>query len=94
MRRFLAWELALLILSGLFLGTTLGVWISQQFIPLLQTGVRQADLVPPYLVEIAWSAIGQIYILFGLMFVLAFSVLSLFLQRMKIFQAVKLGETI
>ena len=94
MMGFIAWELGLLIASGLALGTSAGIWVSQQFIPFLQTGTRQADFVPPYLVEIAWSAIGQIYILFGLLFICAFGVLSLLLQRMKVFEAVKLGETI
>ncbi|MEM7331778.1 MAG: FtsX-like permease family protein [Chloroflexota bacterium] len=94
MMRFVAWELALLILSGLGLGTGLGVWISQQFVPFLQTGRRQTDFVPPYLVEIAWPAISQVYILFGLLFLLAFGVLSLLLWRMRIFEAIKLGETV
>lgn len=94
MMRFVAWELGLLITSGLLLGTALGVWISQQFIPLLQTGTRQADLVPPYLVEIAWPAIIQIYVLLGLLFLAAFAALSLLLQRMKLFEVVKLGETV
>lgn len=94
MMGFLAWELGLLIASGLALGTVLGVWISQQFIPLLQTGTRTADFVPPYLVEIAWPAIWQIYILFGLLFVAAFGLLSWRLQNMRVFEAVKLGETV
>lgn len=94
MMRFIAWELGLLIVSGLALGTLLGVWISQQFIPFLQTGSRQADFVPPYLVEIAWPAVSQIYLLFGLLFLAAFGMLSLLLQRMRVFEAVKLGETV
>ena len=94
MMGFIAWELGLLIFSGLTLGTGLGIWISQQFIPLLQTGSRQADFVPPYLVEIAWPAISQIYVLFGLLFLAAFGMLSLLLRRMKVFEAVKLGETV
>lgn len=94
MMGFIAWELGLLIFSGLTLGTLLGVWISQQFIPLLQTGRREVDLVPPYLVEIAWPAIIQIYILFILLFLVAFAVLSLSLQRMKLFETIKLGETV
>lgn len=94
MMAFIAWELGLLIFSGLALGTVLGIWISRQFIPLLQTGVRQTDFVPPYLVEISWPAISQIYVLFGLLFLVAFGVLSLLLRRMKVFEAVKLGETV
>lgn len=94
MMRFLAWELGLLIASGLALGTISGVWMSQRFIPFLQTGRREADFIPPYLVEIAWPAISQIYVLFGLMFLVAFIALSILLQRMKVFEAVKLGETV
>lgn len=91
---FLAFELAFLVLSGLTLGTGLGLLVSHQFIPYLQIGARETDLVPPYLVEIAWPAILEIYVLFGLMFVVALVVLAAALRRMKIFQAIKLGETV
>lgn len=87
-------ETAVLILSGLTLGTILGVWISKLFIPYLQTGSDASDLVPPYLVEIAWPAIFQIYGLFLLLFIVALAMLALMLRRMKIFQAIKLGETV
>ncbi|MCL4263883.1 MAG: FtsX-like permease family protein [Anaerolineae bacterium] len=90
---FVACEMGFLILTGLGLGVLLGSWISQLFIPFLQIGAEASDLVPPYLVEIAWSAVNQIAILFGLLFVVAMAALGLLLRRMKIFQAVKLGET-
>jgi putative ABC transport system permease protein len=89
-----ATETAVLIFTGLTLGTVLGVWISNLFIPYLQTGSNASDLVPPYLVEIAWPAIYQIYGLFLLMFIAALVVLAIMLRRMKIFQAIKLGETV
>jgi putative ABC transport system permease protein len=91
---FLAWELAFLILTGIFLGTGLGVWASDLFIPYLQVGADVVDRTPPFLVEIAWPAIIRIYILFGLLFIGALLVLATLLLRMKIFQAVKLGETV
>jgi putative ABC transport system permease protein len=91
---FVGFELAFLILTGLTLGTVLGTFISRQFIPYLQIGVRQIELVPPYLVEIAWSAVGEIYLLFGFMFVVALILLATILRRMRIFQAIKLGETV
>jgi putative ABC transport system permease protein len=90
---FVACEMGFLILTGLGLGILLGSWVSQLFIPFLQIGAEASDLVPPYLVEIAWTAVNQIAILFGLLFVVAMAVLGLLLRRMKIFQAVKLGET-
>ena len=90
---FLAWELAFLILSGILLGTFLGVFVSELFIPFLQVGPDAAARTPPFLVEVAWPAILRIYALFGLLFIAALGVLIVLLSRMKIFQAVKLGET-
>jgi len=49
--------------------------------------------VPPYLVEIAWPAVFQIYGLFVLLFLAAVAVLTWLLRRMRLFQAIKLGET-
>lgn len=88
------WETAVLIFTGLSLGTLLGIWISKLFIPYLQVGREAADLIPPYLVEIAWPAIYQIYGLFLLLFLAAMILLVVLLRRMKIFQAIKLGETV
>jgi putative ABC transport system permease protein len=94
MTSFLAWELVFLILTGLVVGTVLGAWMSSLFIPYLQVGIGPAARMPPFLVEIAWPAIFRIYALFGLMFVVALVVLAFLLRRMKIFQAIKLGETV
>jgi putative ABC transport system permease protein len=63
------------------------------FIPYLQVGTGPSAQTPPFVVKIAWSAIFRIYALFGLLFVGALGGLAALLLRMKIFQAVKLGET-
>jgi putative ABC transport system permease protein len=60
----------------------------------LQIGTEITARIPPFQVIIAWSAIFRIYALFGFLFVMTLSVLVVKLQRMKIFQAIKLGETI
>ncbi len=93
MTAFLAWELAFLILVGVVVGTGLGAWVSEMFIPYLQVGTGPSAQTPPFVVKIAWSAIFRIYALFGLLFVGALGGLAALLLRMKIFQAVKLGET-
>jgi len=93
MTAFLTWELAFLILIGSAAGTALGGWVSKLFIPYLQVGTDTAAHIPPYLVEIAWPAVFRIYALFGLLFVAALGALAALLLRMKIFQAIKLGET-
>jgi putative ABC transport system permease protein len=91
---FLAWELAVLILVGLAAGTGLGVLVSRLFIPYLQVGTTCAAQVPPYVVIIAWPEILRIYALFVGLFVVALGGLALLLVRIKIFEAIKLGETI
>jgi putative ABC transport system permease protein len=78
----------------MLVGALIGITASQLFIPFLQ--VRRADrpLVPPFVVQIAWEQISIIYIVFGAMLLIAVIVMMMLLQRMKLFQAVKLGEAI
>lgn len=94
MTAFLAWELAFVVLLGLGAGTVLGATISNVYIPFLQVGADERALFPPYMVEIAWPAIFRIYGLFGALFVGALTILAVMLLRMKVFQAIKLGETV
>ena len=89
----LAAELAFLVLLGIGVGTALGVFASRLFVPFLQIGASTQSQYPPFQIEIAWLSIAQIYVLFALLFVGALAVLSSLLVRMKIFQAIKLGET-
>ena len=62
------------------------------FVPLLHTGIGKSDLIPPFAVQIAWEQLWTIYAVFGAMFVIAVVVLVVLLIRIKIFEAVKLGE--
>jgi putative ABC transport system permease protein len=87
-------ELSILLGMGLATGTILGVGVSNLFIPYLQVGTEQTARVPPFLVQIDWSSVLSIYMLFILLFAAALLILSILLLRMKIFQAIKLGETI
>ncbi len=91
---FLAAELAFLIVMGGMIGTVLGVWISNLFIPYLQIGADPASQIPPYVVYVAWPAILRVYALFGLLFVVALGTLVVLLRRMRIFMAIKMGETV
>lgn len=89
----LAWELVSLIAIGMSAGTALGVWVSRWFIPYLQVGVDVTARFPPFMITIAWPAITRIYLVFGALFVVALCGLTVSLVRMKLFQAVKLGES-
>ncbi len=94
MATYLAFEMIFLVLFGGAVGATLGVWMSTKFIPYLQIGTDVASRVPPFKIIIAWNAILQIFGLFGILFALTLIVLVILLERMKIFQAIKLGETV
>ncbi|MCB8946757.1 MAG: FtsX-like permease family protein [Ardenticatenaceae bacterium] len=94
MTALVGWELVLLILSGVVLGTVLGIGVSRLFIPYLQIGTSTTALVPPFVVEIAWDAVSQVYVLFVMLFIVALISLVLLGMRMKIFMAIKLGETV
>jgi putative ABC transport system permease protein len=92
MAGYLAGEQAVLILAAGGVGTALGIWASSLFIPYLQVGAGKTSQVPPFVVQIAWEQLWTIYAVFGAMFVIAVVVLLGLLMRMKIFEAVKLGE--
>jgi len=90
----LAWEQALLIGVGMLGGTLIGVSASLLFIPFLQVRGGQHPQTPPFVVQIAWEQIGIIYLVFGVMLMGAILLTIGLLRRMKLFQAVKLGEAV
>lgn len=80
--------------AGIALGSYLGLLSSHLFIPFFQIGYEQADLVPPFIVQIAWDDVTAL-VLAMLAMVLAAAVGTLWLLvRMKTFQAVKMGEAL
>lgn len=93
MAAFLGWELALLLGTGIGAGTALGVAASNLYIPFLQVGLSAEARAVPFRVILPWPAIYDIYALFGALFVIVLGMLVVFVLRMKVFQAVKLGET-
>jgi len=90
----LAIELFFLLIIGGVIGTILGLWSSNLYIPFLQIGQKPFERIPPFEVVIGWSSIVQIYVLFIILVVFVLFLLISALRRMKIFQAIKLGETL
>ena len=91
---YLTLEQAFIILTGMGIGTGLGVLAGLLFIPFFQTGNDQSAGIPPFIVQIAWEQIGFICAVFVAMFLVAMLILIFLLLRMKLFEAVKLGETV
>lgn len=88
----LVWEQALIVGVGILAGTLLGVGVSQYFIPFLQVRSGEHPQTPPFEVLIAWDQIRLIYLIFAVLLGLALGLVAVFLLRLKIFRAVKLGE--
>jgi putative ABC transport system permease protein len=93
MTLYLGWELALLAVVGVVVGTATGVLATRVYVAFLQGSVSNSSLTLPFAVLVDWSKINLIYALFAVMFSAVLVVLLLFARRLKIFQAVKLGET-
>jgi putative ABC transport system permease protein len=91
---FLGWELLLLLGIGLGAGTGLGVLASRVYIPFMQVSTTPEASAVPFRVIIAWSDMLSVYGLFVALFVVALLVLVVLLSRMRVFQAVKLGESL
>jgi putative ABC transport system permease protein len=91
---FLGFEQILLIATGTTAGTILGIWVSDLFIPFMQVGTAKNVNIPPFVVEIAWADVAKIYAVFGAMLLLAVAGMIWLLMRLKIFEAVKLGEAV
>jgi putative ABC transport system permease protein len=89
----LACEQAMIIGAGMLAGTLIGVTASRLFIPFLQVRGGQHPQTPPFVVQIAWNQIAIIYVVFGAILLFAVLIMLVLLRRMKLFQAVKLGET-
>ncbi len=92
MAAFLAGEQLALIVTGAAVGTGLGVWASRLFIPFLQVRGGQHPHTPPFVVQVAWADVFRVYAVFGAMLLVAMAVMLVLLIRMRVFEAIKLGE--
>lgn len=90
MATFLALEQAAVVFGGGLTGTGIGLAAGRLFIPFLQVGPQ----TPPFVVRIAWGELGAVYAVFGAMFAVAVVALGALLGRMRVFEAVKLGEAV
>jgi putative ABC transport system permease protein len=90
----LAIEQTLIIGMAIAAGTFVGISASQLFIPFLQLPTYERDLFPPFAVTIATEQILIIYAVFMAVLVATVLITVILLRRMKLFQAVKLGEAI
>ena len=92
MGAFLAFEQFFLVAIGIVVGMALGTWASSLFIPFLQVGAGPHSQTPPFVVLVAWDNVMIIVAVFAAMFIVAIMGMIWLLSRMKVFEAIKLGE--
>ena len=90
----LAIEQTLVIGAGALIGSLIGTFVSELFIPFLQVRLGAFPLTPPFRVIIPWEQVGLVYAVAGGLLAGTVLVIFVLLRRMRIFEAVKLGEAV
>lgn len=88
----LAWEQLLISGTAIFIGVMIGGLTSDLFVPLLQMVYSVADQVPPFRVTASRQDYAKIYAVVASMLVVGIGILSWIISKIKIHQAIKLGE--
>ncbi len=88
----MAWELLLLVSMSLLLGTGLGVFVSKLWIPYYRLDDAGLSDVLPMSVEIPWATLLDVYVIFGVLFLLLLVISIVLARRVRLYQAVKLAE--
>ena len=85
-----------LLLMGIAIagGAAIGLATSYLFVPFLQSGISPEGQVPPFQVSIGWAEAGWLSVGFGVILFLTMLGTIAYLVRLKVFQAIKLGESL
>ena len=91
---YLVLEQFLLMGLAILFGASIGLLSSQLFLPFLQVSSTPGAVIPPFDVLIGWSESGLLSLGFGLVLVVTILGTVIYLARIKVFQAVKMGEAL
>jgi putative ABC transport system permease protein len=85
-------EQVLLVATGVGAGTSIGLLAAQLVVPLFQVGAGPHPGTPVAPPQIAWDQVAIIYVVFGAALLFTLLALAAIMGRMRLFQAVKLGD--
>lgn len=85
-------EQVVLVAAGIAAGTGIGLLAATLVVPLLQVNVGPRPGTPSYPPQIAWDQVTIIYLVFAAALLLTLLALAWIMGRMRLFQAVKLGD--
>jgi ABC-type lipoprotein release transport system permease subunit len=85
-------EQIILMLSGLALGTILGILLNQLTLSGLPLRLGEFDTIPPFLVQIDWPLIIRVYLTLVVAFFISLGMAIVFLWRVQIHRVLRIGE--
>jgi ABC-type lipoprotein release transport system permease subunit len=85
-------EQIILMLSGLALGTILGLLLNQLTLSGLPLRLGEVDTIPPFLVQTDWGLIFRVYLTLVITFLISLGMAILFLWRIQIHRVLRIGE--
>ena len=91
---YLALEQSLLMGLAIISGAVIGLVTSNLFVPFLQVGATPGKPIPPFEVLIGWAESAWLSLGFALVLFITMLGTIWYLARIKVFQAVKMGETL
>ena len=90
--RFIAVEQMLTSGTGFLIGFVCGIWAGLVYVPQLEMLFDPARIVPPFAVMFEPGDTVQLIVFVCLMLISALILLSSYIKRLNVHQAVKLGE--
>jgi len=91
---YLVLEQFMLMGLAIIFGASIGLLVSYMFLPFLQVGAGAGAMIPPFDILIGWAESSWLSIGFGIVLVVTTLGTIIYLARIKVFQAVKMGETL
>jgi putative ABC transport system permease protein len=88
----LSFETIFLTVLGVGIGSAVGLWAANLFLPFLQVSADATGQTPRFLIVTEWGDNLRMYLVLGVMLGAALIGLITLLARLRIYQAVKLGE--
>jgi hypothetical protein len=85
-------EQAVLILSGLALGTGLGVLLNQITLPRLPVSLADQPPVPPFVPRTDWLTVGSLYLVLAVAFLAILGIVTALLWRARIHHILRIGQ--
>jgi ABC-type antimicrobial peptide transport system permease subunit len=85
-------EQAVLILAGLALGTGLGVLLNQITLPRLPVSLGDRPPIPPFVPREDWLAVGGLYLLLAVAFLVMLGIVTALLRRARIHRILRIGQ--